>query len=1636
MSYDFPPDLESDLLQRKTAAEGIIAQGASLDTNTVAQLLSIKRVWPDMPPGAALSFSQAGFTADSPEVQQAAQVAVANTTRQTQNKRALAFMSQQRQSNGPFGSIAKQALDVAGQAATAIGPLSHLAAQSHTPGLAPVGNAVQAGVRTVGLAANTPLQYIQGQVRATAQDVTDIAHGNLSPLNPLSARQTYRHTTEVGQQTQAGQAVSALQQGQRVDIGSGYLPDPNSATGQAAAASARQAAPTINGHAFTLGRYGASLVLEPNSEAYKILSGVIDTAVAFKGDPSAALLGAAGDERAAGRIFTPESPEGTAVAAGLYPTTSAVAVDHSTKTAWLNSPQFTTKFADPVAATSSPAEIWRMSNRALPVETVHGDPLLANLADASTPQAVRDSIQSATQLVGKFDLPGVNYKIRQAADSRLLAMYPDHTIFPNDKNQTLGVLEDIMRGGRVPIPERNKVLDQYIRAAPGTDTTAALSAGMSAIAKRMEMVGIDTKTAENATRFYTQTQHYATLYDLDQATRAERIRDGVVVDGASHAIPTPTLVSEGLNSPITLPSPREIRQMTSFLAPITGTKPWQGTMNVLTSLTQFWKGLAVATARLPIRIFMDSQLSLAAHGYNTAFNHPIDWIAAMVGGNLDKRWAQVANKVPGIDAAYIFGPDGQHILEGTTDDILGGLSRHVDPSQTALDGFIGVSRTDPLAAQGFTEELGRMYADPILRQAATSPNINDLTNWFIHGDGNTLRQKMIARYDDINQRNLAKAATGDYGNATALVADLRTPDGVRSFLQTNYLARLSDTTGGNQELLDAVASGKLAGRNIWRYSPTPDATIVSDTARQRAQELLDAGAGPTAGLVKVRRVLTTGTTDKIAARAIKDNAMSWMFAHLLTLPDRDLNRIPGWGQSVWREAEKYLPYTAPEEYNKVLQAAADANIDPAQLDRLHNITLDGTLRPATKIVDESGRPLRVYHGTTDTFGEFDAARKMYREGDAFYFTSDPKQADFYTQMTSKPDFSPAAHGGPDPQTRMQYLDMRNPWTDPTPGGGAYSNARIAELKAQGYDGIIYHEQNGEGATAYAVFSPDQVHNFSDTIPKESAGQRLNATQLTTLAKADAAKNFENLVHNLYGKSQLGDMLRVVTPFGDAFRKIAQRWISTIVEEPQTLRRLQQGLQAARTPDSGAVSRLFGDPVPQGQGFFHNDPTSGDEVFTIPGTTFLDKSLIGVPLPLTGKVSGLSLVGQGYPGIGGPAITLPAKWFLPDTPGTPNDIKNIIFPNGGGESEGIRTDLGQAVLPPWLQKMTDGAPDQQTFNNTVSAMMRYLASTGDYQLTGPKAATETLRLAADAKDDAKWAYVIRGAVQFTSPASPSFEPLVQDKTGHLAITQVLIDQYRTQQQKLGQDGAMTWLLNTLGPNNIFLAQSGSQPVGYGVPVTKEGTAWAVAHPSVKDAYPSTYGLFAPQGGKFDITAYETQFATGERRTLDAKTQVAQAENRIGLYAYYQKQQQILQANVDAGGTPSFTKAQQTWLSDFKTYLTDQFPGFGSFQANPYDNTKKLNDAVNQLTRAATDRKVNTTDAGRGLQQYLQFRTSAIQAAIDQYGVKTPFKSQSTVALRAWLRGAAQQIIKTHPDFASMWDQVFSRELAEDTTQVAA
>jgi hypothetical protein len=116
----------------------------------------------------------------------------------------------------------------------------------------------------------------------------------------------------------------------------------------------------------------------------------------------------------------------------------------------------------------------------------------------------------------------------------------------------------------------------------------------------------------------------------------------------------------------------------------------------------------------------------------------------------------------------------------------------------------------------------------------------------------------------------------------------------------------------------------------------------------------------------------------------------------------------------------------------------------------------------SKVVDERGEPLVVYHGTKGNITQFEPSRGG-EYGSGIYLTDNPNAAHGYADR--------AERGGEAPNIMPVYVSMKNPYI--AKNRDEVRALGPTKLKAMGYDGIIAGKTGGYDRQ-YVVFSPEQI----------------------------------------------------------------------------------------------------------------------------------------------------------------------------------------------------------------------------------------------------------------------------------------------------------------------------------------------------------------------------------------------------------------------------------------------------------------------------------------------------------------------------------------------------------------------------------
>jgi hypothetical protein len=497
-------------------------------------------------------------------------------------------------------------------------------------------------------------------------------------------------------------------------------------------------------------------------------------------------------------------------------------------------------------------------------------------------------------------------------------------------------------------------------------------------------------------------------------------------------------------------------------------------------------------------------------------------------------------------------------------------------------------------------------------------------------------------------------------------------------------------------------------------------------------------------------------------------------------------------------------------------------------------------------------------------------------------------------------------------------------------------------------------------------------------------------QLEEFASIKALNFTKETLYNAAERNNLEDVLRILMPFGSAYREVMTKYAGFLVENPARIRRAQQ----VYTGLTGA------DPENDGRGFFYKDPVSGENMFTFPFSGKLAKLATGVEAPLVGRVKGLSMGFQVVPGFG-PAVQIAASQLAPDTPKL-DGLLEYVLPYG-------RKGFG-SLVPGYVSKMTEAFranPNKLDgiYANTYMETVQALAATGEYDLADPN---EKIRLFDDAKPRARVLTFMRAASQFIGPTSGTSEFMVETKGGDM-MASVLVAEFQRLNRE-NPDTAVEQFLDIFGDDAYLYMSGKTQAQVGGLSASDQFGDWERQNGDLFKKYPEAAAYFAPAGDDFSYATYERQIRTGKRKRLTDDEMVELAQRRVGSAIYRNLKQRL-------GTDP--TPEQREWLANARKEINKRLPGFpevATFTVGEFDNT------VKQIREAASDASLDGNNVAKAVREYMRYRDQAY-AEVARAGNKD-IRADKFENLRQWLYNIGTAIGQQEPGFLRVWDELSS------------
>jgi hypothetical protein len=565
-----------------------------------------------------------------------------------------------------------------------------------------------------------------------------------------------------------------------------------------------------------------------------------------------------------------------------------------------------------------------------------------------------------------------------------------------------------------------------------------------------------------------------------------------------------------------------------------------------------------------------------------------------------------------------------------------------------------------------------------------------------------------------------------------------------------------------------------------------------------------------------------------------------------------------------------------------------------------------------------------------------------------------------------------------------------------------------------------------------------------------------AEEADMLAKEFALRQANTLLYQLTERGQTLAAMRLIFPFGEAWKEIGLTWSRLMATNTHNLRRSQIIVDQARAG-----------------GFLYVDPITGQESYSSPGASLFGFAA-GLPQDTravaSSPVQGVNLfAGSAIPGVG-PVFSSILGATLPDSSEGWRDLRNIVLPFGSTAAEPadlVNPDTFlNVLLPAWIKKaltatLEDGF-DSRMWRSHVADAARVLGASGEYG----QSEAEIRRLAEDSEDLAKKTLWFRAIGQATLPTGFRVDFQVQPDSPEAAeqMRVILGEDFEFGREDGGfiSLAVLSSLWHSLredadgdsfAATQAFLTMFGTDAENYdlyqwvaslgtGKTVRLTGRAddwrgrmWEENNAQLLEEIPAVVGLFAPvdDDAELDIAAHILAIQRGEKYQLTGEQFIIASQKIIGTAIWRETVRQ-----TDGINTPearAFRAQRQAWLDENLPYWRRDRTNVGVPQGYSWFQQ------VEQLERAVTFPEVLETPAGDATKRYMDAREQAlmaIQASLPDVNNRQQAqialqRRKSTEAIRMRLRQYGEMIAAETGEFEPIWDRILLVEVDDQEAE---
>jgi len=530
---------------------------------------------------------------------------------------------------------------------------------------------------------------------------------------------------------------------------------------------------------------------------------------------------------------------------------------------------------------------------------------------------------------------------------------------------------------------------------------------------------------------------------------------------------------------------------------------------------------------------------------------------------------------------------------------------------------------------------------------------------------------------------------------------------------------------------------------------------------------------------------------------------------------------------------------------------------------------------------------------------------------------------------------------------------------------------------------------------------------------DNQGVMLDAADIDRIvgnSRRYALRETRQLLYDLSETSQLGESLRFVSPFYNAFEEVATRWIGLAYDNPAVLGKMGIAFRLLedQTVEDENGNRFIELRVPEALAkhlpFARVTPTIRIAPERLPGATDL-------------------LYNQG-PGVG-PWVSIPVNEVLKERPELEESVR-FMLPFGA--SGGAVTDF---VLPPtarniWTLRNAYFDPENdERFQATVMRIFRDRVT--DWQLNDDDPDWDPVlnevysSLWEDSLRDARefWAMrSISSAVspvqgQWLSPYQTFMDTFREGSNLYLESPELFKAQY-------GYDEPDDWFIAEYGPAYWALTES--------IRRNPEGLAPTIEAREVRDKYGDLLTRFPEFGaaiagaedeGEFNRAVYDVDFELRDKDEFMKAPEVG-----LGWHEYIATRDLIdeaLERRQRAGGSLSLNARANQDLRAINTAkleeLFERYPAWQrEFEQTDRGKQRVTNEAFREIM---TDERLRTRPDWQGVAGYFDDRDAIVAVLRQREAVGLPSSLASHTDLSVLWEAMVTQRRIDNPEFAALW-----------------